>query len=46
MDTAERCKEMAVFLQRYLSATKEVGIEAASRQFVKYWHEKTKKLLL
>jgi hypothetical protein len=46
MDTAERRKEMAVFLCRFLSASKERNIEAASSQFVKYWHEKTKRLLL
>jgi len=46
MDTAERRKEMAVFLQRFLSASKEGDIEAAGRQFVKYWHKKTQRLLL
>ena len=46
MDTAERRKEMAVFLQRFLSASKEGDIETAGRQFVKYWHKKTQRLLL
>ena len=46
MDTAARRKEMASFLQEYIHAAESGDTHAAARQFVKYWHEKTQKLLL
>jgi hypothetical protein len=46
-DTARRRAEMAIFLQTlHNTAAKYGGIEAAGIIFVKYWHGKTKRLLI
>jgi hypothetical protein len=46
-DTVERRDEIAIFLQSFHKATtKEDSIEAAGQIFVKYWYEKTKRLLI
>jgi hypothetical protein len=45
-ETACRRKEMLGFLRDFIFASKKGSIEAATCQFVKYWHEKTQRLLL
>jgi hypothetical protein len=46
IETASRRKEMLGFLRGFILASKKGSIEAATCQFVKYWHEKTQQLLL
>jgi hypothetical protein len=45
-DTTARRREMAVFLREFLHTLKEVDIEHTSRQFIKNWNKKARRLLL
>jgi hypothetical protein len=45
-DTAKRRMEMAGFLRAFSDAIAGSGVEGAARRFVKYWHGKSKRLLL
>ena len=45
-DTANRRKVMAGFLPKFENNAKITDIEAAGCQFVKNWHEKSRRLLL
>jgi len=45
-DTATRRIKMAKFLKNFIDTYEEDGIDAAGCEFVKYWYDKTKQLLL